>query len=93
MADNVHSVIEAWTGMRPISCPWAAFRDAFVMRVFQASAADVSEAWSQPDPSNRLVEGVLHFKRALVACRSKRREQESNQPKTQPRPGREVLRG
>lgn len=89
----MHNVIEEWTGIRPMGCPWAAFSDPRVLRAVRACAPDVEAAWAEPDPSNWLVEAVMFYRRMLATVRGKRREQEREQPRVQARPGTEVLRG
>jgi len=97
MVENVHSVIEQWTGTAPRGCPWAAFLDPFVVRVHRAVGfCEHGEYdWYAPDPSNRLVEGIAFFKRCLNAVFAKRREQERERSQQQAptRPGTEVIRG
>jgi hypothetical protein len=92
MAENVHSVIENWTGVRPIGCPWSAFRDPFTLSVLRAMGSE-DLAWSEPDPSNRMVEAVSFYKRCANTVAAKRREQEREQQRTQPQHGSEVIRG
>lgn len=90
MVQNVHSVIENWTGVRPIGCPWAAFRDPFTLRVLRALGSE-DLSWSEPDPSNRMVEAVSFYKRVAGTVTNKRREQERETRRTPP--GTEVIRG
>lgn len=54
---------EQWTGDRPLSCPWDAFRDPFVARVTNAYRYFESGQleFVEPHPSHRLVEGVSHY--------------------------------
>lgn len=59
--------IELWTGDRPLTCPRRALSDPLVMRVMHAYQAFKRGAFAsaEPDPSHRLMEGVLHFDRML----------------------------
>ncbi len=92
MVENVHSVIEQWTGHRPIGCPWAALRDPFTVSVMRALGSD-ELAWSEPDPSNRMVEAVSFYKRVRSTVENKRREQDRERQRSVSQPGREVIRG
>lgn len=92
MVENIHSTIENWTGQRPIGCPWSAFRDPFVQSVLRALASD-ELIWSEPDPSNRMVEAISFYKRVAGTISNKRREQEREQRRTAAPPGTEVIRG
>ena len=93
MVESVHSVCEQWTGQRPTGCPWAAFRDPFTVSVLRAVASE-ELAWSQPDPSHRMVEAVTFYKQRRGTVEAKRREQERENQRTTPnQPGAEVFRG
>lgn len=81
MTDGILSTVEQWTGDRPASCPWAAFFDPFVHRVLTAHRAFESGnlAWAQPNPSHRLVQGVLHYDGVLSRCHALRMKQEAEE--------------
>ena len=81
MTDGILSTVEGWTGTRAIECPWRAFFDLFVARVRAAYEFFVEGqmAVAFPDPSARLVAGVLHFHRAVNSCERTRMEEERTQ--------------
>lgn len=97
MVENVHGVIEQWTGTAPQGCPWAAFLDPFVVRVVRSSAVadDGYLELYEPDPSNRLIEGLAFYKRCRASVESKRMQQERERAQSQraTTPGTEVIRG
>lgn len=78
MADVVHNAIESMTGHRPTGCPWAVFADPFVQRVLVAydNREDGNLLWAEPDPSNRLVEGVNFYGRKLSSIQAQQFAQE-----------------
>lgn len=65
MTDGILSAIADWTGETPSSCPWRAYFDPFVNRVADAFGAfeDGNLAVALPDPSHRLVQGVMFYRR------------------------------
>jgi hypothetical protein len=65
----VLAAVESWTGERPLACPWRAFYDPLVARVTHIYSAYKRGALAmvEPDASHRLVEGLMHFDRALDA--------------------------
>ncbi len=79
MTDGILSTAEAWTGDRPLSCPWAAFFDPFVARVVKAHRMIEQIAWLHPNPSHRFVEGVAHYDGALKRCESTRMQKEAEE--------------
>jgi hypothetical protein len=72
-----------WLGEAQQSCPWRAFRDPFVARVLDAYRWFESGqvAMHDPDPSNRLVEGIAFYHRALNICQSQLMELDREQAK------------
>lgn len=82
MTEPIFRAVEAWTGDRPLTCPWAALRDEFVARVL------VAYEWYRerqldtldPEPSARLIDGVTHYhrvyQRAGACADEERRERE-----------------
>ena len=81
MTDGILSTVEAWTGDRPLSCPWAAFFDPFVARVVNAHRMIEQIEWLHPDPSHRLVEGVSHYAGALKRCEMTRMQKDAEDRK------------
>ncbi len=81
MTDGILSTVKEWTGDMPAACPWRPFFDPFVTRVLTAHRAFESGnlAWTHPDPSHRLVEGVLHYDAVLNRCQSTRMTQEAKE--------------
>lgn len=80
MVTPVLSVIEEWTGERVTTCPWLAFFDPFVARALDALPAfeKGSLATVLPNPSHRLVSGILFLHRKLnaIECEQIRRDNE-----------------
>lgn len=74
----VLGAIEDWTGDRPPTCPWRAFWDPLVRQVLHAYPWFLKQqlAIVEPEPSNRLVEGIAHYHHALSAVEFKQIEQE-----------------
>ncbi len=70
MTEGILSTVADWTGLRPLSCPWAPGFDPFVHRVrFHHEAyANGQLAVTARDPSARLVAGVIHYDSALKSC-------------------------
>lgn len=84
--DGILDTVKAWTGDRPMACPWDAFRDPFVSRVIDVwPFYDKGQLLTAvPQPSFRLLAGVRHY--AYVSSRvdmkkfeqdKERREQEA----------------
>lgn len=92
---GVFDVVEAWTGVAPISCPWRAFYDELVRRVL-----NVYEAWDkgqlsivEPSPSHRLLQGVMFYARMVNVCRGKQMEIEREQRRVEADRQRDSQRG
>jgi hypothetical protein len=70
MTEGILSTVADWTGNRPASCPWRPFFDPFVQRVLyhRESYSNGQLAITAPDPSARLVAGVIHYDRVLKSC-------------------------
>lgn len=78
MTEPVFNAIKAWTGDRPLSCPWAPFFDPYVQRVQRAHRAFAEGQMQlvEPSPSHRVMMGVLHFDHALKAVEHHQFKQE-----------------
>lgn len=67
MADQVLDACEAWTGERPVACPWRALADPFVQRVLDAypffKTGNLASAY--PRLTQRLTRGLAYYHRAL----------------------------
>ena len=85
MTDGIMDTVEGWTGTRAIECPWRAFFDPFVNRVRAAYEFFVEGQLEVafPDPSARLVDGVMHYHRAVNGCERKRMEAEREEMRGQ----------
>lgn len=79
MTTGIQATVEAWTGDRPLTCPWRAFFDPFVTRIMRAYRAfDKGQTHlALPNPSARTAAGLLHYAAALDACEVKRLEAEA----------------
>lgn len=65
---------EAWTGDRPLTCPFAALADPFVLRV-RAAYQHFKQGTLQAGcghMSQRLAAGLAHYHRVLQACEGER---------------------
>ncbi len=78
MTDGIMSTIAEWTGHRPMSCPWNPGFDPFVHRVrYHRESYERGQLHvTAPDPSHRLVAGIIHYDSALKACEATRMEKE-----------------
>ena len=76
MTDGILNTIGDWTGTAAITCPWRAFFDPFVRRVLDAYRLFVEHQihWAHPNPSAKLVAGVVHYDAAVKGCEAKRME-------------------
>ena len=76
MTIGIQNTVEAWTGARPLTCPWRVFFEPFVQRVIRAFRAfDKGQtSLAEPNPSARVAAGVLHYAAALESCEMKRME-------------------
>lgn len=74
MTNGILSNVEAWTGARPLTCPWRAFSEPIVRRALTAfDYYDKGQlAVYEPDASNRLIEAVSYYARASAKVHSKR---------------------
>jgi hypothetical protein len=69
--------IEEWTGYRPPTCPWRSFWDPLVARVMRCVNAYRKSQLQvvEPDPSHRLLEGVVFFEQQSAIVQGRMREQ------------------
>lgn len=66
-------VIKRVTGAKPHTCPWRAFADPLVIEVMQyvwACDPPVLGAVLPPDPPAILVDGIAHYRMALLATQA-----------------------
>lgn len=81
MTDGILSTVEAWTGTRPLTCPWQAFYDPFVQRVLKAYRfyREGQIGWAIPNPSARMVAAIGFYDTAAKSCEAKRMEREAEE--------------
>lgn len=78
MTDGVNSVVENFTGIRPVTCPWMAFSEPIVVRALHAfdyydkGQLDVYA----PDASNRLIDAVSLYARCSAKVHAKHLREE-----------------
>lgn len=76
-------LVQQWTGAPQAGCPWWALRDPFVARVvraypwFEKGQLETFE----PQPSNRLVEGISYYGEQTALCESKQIELDREEAK------------
>ena len=74
--DEILNTIERITGDAPLMCPWRAFHDPFVRRVYEAHPYFEKGCLESfcPNPSNRLLGGISHLENVLNRIQAAFRE-------------------
>lgn len=76
--EGTFEAVEAMTGHRPVMCPWRAFNDPLVQRVYDvfSEREEGNLGWDGARPSHRLVKGVRFFSRILNRIAEIQRDQD-----------------
>lgn len=79
MTAPIQKTIRSMTGHEALTCPWRAFRDPFVRDVLNAVPffENGNLAAGVPEPSHRLMEGIVFFQQTYNRVMFKQNEARS----------------